>query len=58
MYLNEEKALHILKKHPIPTEKTTDFNTRILKWLKKLSQRWSLMAKVTYQIWITCFFWH
>lgn len=50
MYLNEEKALHKLKKHPIPTEKTIDFHARILKWLKNLSQRWPLTVKETYQI--------
>lgn len=38
MYLNEEKALHKFKKNPIPTEKTTDFHARILKWLKKFSK--------------------
>lgn len=56
MHLNEEKALHKLKKHPIPTEKTVNFQERILKWLKNLSQRWPLMVKVTYQNWIICFF--
>lgn len=48
MYLNEEKALHNFKKTNTTTKRTTDFHGRTLKWLRKLSQRWLLMAKVTY----------
>lgn len=60
MYLNDEKALHNLK-IPKPTKNTTkrtiDFHGRTLKWLRKLSQRWLLMAKVTHQNREPGFFW-
>lgn len=38
MYLNEEKALHNLKKPNTTTKRTIDFHGRTLKSLKKLSQ--------------------
>lgn len=57
MHLNEEKELHKLKKTTqYQQKKTTDFHATICKWLKKLSQRWPLMAKVTSQNWITWVF--
>lgn len=43
------KGILQLKKKPNTTKRTIDFHGRALKWLRKLYERWLLLAKVTYQ---------